>query len=294
MTQITNRLLRFCSLLALGAVLSGCDDGRVDFTLSADAPAQSLQNVFVVIDGVTLRRDDDSEERIRLDSPARVDLMRYNSSDYTLIGAEALDKGNYTGIRLDFRDVQGCTSGHCVVSTSNGQTPVTIEGADTFAPLDFKVSNKGKSYVVQLRMDLRLSLSPGTNSRPLRPVLRAARDTRAATVSGTVSNSIVNACNRSNNVGIAVYAFKGRDIAPDDYDGTDPDPVASAPVTGSSGNWRYTLSTLPPDDYTLALTCYGDREDPSRDDSSGSNSLTFRDGARNVSLDSGDSKTQNF
>ena len=289
------RLLLLGPLLALGAVLSGCDDGRVDFTLSADAPAQNVQNLFVVIEGVTLRRDDGSEESIKLDDAQRVDLMRYNGSDYTLISNEAFDEGSYDGIRIDFRDVRNCNTGNCVVTSTNGQIPLAIEGTDTFAPLDFSVSNNGKSYVLQMRMDLRLSLSPtGTNSRQLRPVLRAARDSRVATVSGTVRNSIVSGCNRSNNSGIAIYAFSGRDTDPDDYDGSDPDPIASAPVTGSSGNYRYTLNTLPPGEYTLALTCYGDREDPFADDSSGSDSLSFRNDTYNVNLDSGDSETQNF
>ena len=297
MTNTSRRLLRLCSLFALGALLGGCDDGRVDMTLSADAPAQNLQNLFVVIDGVTLRREDGSEERIRLDQQQRVDLLRYNGSDYTLISNESLDEDTYDGIRLDFRDVQNCDSGNCAVTNTNGRIPLTIEGADTFSALDFRVSDNGRSYVLQLRMDLRLSLENNSNSTSrlrLRPTLRAARDSRAASVSGTVRNSIVDNCNRNNNSGIAVYAFDGRDVTPDDFDGADPDPVASAPVTGSSSNWRYTLGTLPPGDYTLALTCFGDREDPFRDDSSGNSSLSFRDGARNVSLGSGDSETGNF
>lgn len=287
----------YALLLAItGAALGGCEDGRVGIELSADRPAAAAtQQVVVTIEGLTLQRDDGGEDRINLDEPLRVDLMRYDGQGFALLDGEALDAGDYTGIRLRFRDSDNSDTDNYVIDANGGQRPLKINASETtFEPLNLKVKKSGKSYVIQLRLDLRLSLSASGNTRTLTPVLRAARDTKAATVSGTVKTSLVTASScrdgRSNGVGVAVYAFRGRDIEPDDRNGAEPDPIASSPVLqNGSGNWNYTLGVLAPGDYTLALTCDGDREDALSDDD-----LDFDNSTHNLSLDEGDDQDQDF
>ncbi len=294
-------LIRLCWMLALAAGLSACDDGRLDLDVSADRPATNLQGVFVTLQGVTLQRDDGSEQRIQLDEDVRIDLMRYISSDFSLITGEALDEGDYTSIRFDFRDnSSGSSSRNYVVAASGGQVPLAIDdsAADAFIPLDLSISTNGNTYLVRARFDLRLSLSENGDEYVLRPVVRAARDTRAASVSGSVRNSIVtsNSCRqgRSNGVGVAVYLFEGHDVEPDDYDGAEPDPIASSAVTQSSSSsdgWVYSIEVLQPGQYTLALTCDGDQERPDQPDDDIEFSIAD---PVNFTVDEGDDRDEDF
>lgn len=286
-------------LLILSSVvaLSACEDGRVSVELSADRPAvAATQQVVVQIAGVTLRRTDGSLDRYTFDDPLRVDLMRFDRNAFSLLGAEGLDEGEFNGIRIDFSDSDRSDTDNLVVDANGAQRPLDIVADDAdFAALTLKVNDNGRTYVVQTRLDLRLSLAANGDRRELRPVLRAARDSRAGQVSGSVRSSLISASscrqNRNEGVGVAIYAFRGRDVTPNDADGTEPAPLASAPVSrsGSSGDWSYTLPLLPSGDYTLALTCNGDIEDAARDDD-----LDFVGDTRSLTLDDGDEQDEDF
>lgn len=281
--------------------LSACEDGRLQVELAADKAADAtLLNVYATLDGVTLQRDDGRQDRIRLDTPATVDLLRYDRFAYTLVSDAALDSGTYTSLRLDFADPEASGSRYEIVTAGGGRRALTLAGGDAFIPLDLKVKKQGKTYVVQARLDLRLSLSDVATSPLFAPVIRATRDSRAATVSGTVRSALVTATscrqNRASGVGVAVYAFADDIADPDDYDGSAPDPVATAAVSADgSGGWTYRIDTLAPGTYTLALTCDGDREDPLDDDSDDNDPFEFVDGTRRtVTLDAGDDKTRDL
>ena len=63
-----------------------------------------------------------------------------------------------------------------------------------------------------------------------------------------------------------MYIFAG-DVMPDDVDGIDPDPVATAPVEqDSAGDFVY-RTVIAPGDYTVAFTCQAANDDPSVDES---------------------------
>lgn len=279
-----NVLLRCAAAIGLVAMLAACEDGRIDVSLSADRPATSLQSVVVSIDGLVLRRADNSEDTINFDTPLVIDLLDYDTASFPLLDGEALDAGDYNGIRLRLRDTG--SNDNFVVDASGLRRSLSLVGADAFEPLLFTVKDGGgKRYALDLRLDLRLSLAASGETRSLKPVLRATRSTRAASVSGSVSDSLVRGtrCQGSGvaGVGVAVYAFNGSGVTPDDMDGSQPDPIASAPVlSDGGGSWSYRLRLLPPGDYTLALTCDGDIEDALRNDA-----IEFLGAARNVSLD---------
>jgi hypothetical protein len=71
----------------------------------------------------------------------------------------------------------------------------------------------------------------------------------------------------------AVYLFQGRDVTPDDVDGNDAEPFATAPVFTSNqvNSFFYALRYLPAGDYTLAVTCRGNDDEPTT-----SEDLAFR------------------
>jgi len=292
------RLARCGLIFAFAGLLAGCEDGRLGVELSADPPAAiSTQEVVVSIDGITLRRDDGSEDHIEFDDTLRPNLMRFDNVGFPLLDAEALDAGDYTGIRVDYRDSDSDDSDNYLIDANGDRRALKINAGTTFTPLDLKVKKKGKTYTLQLRIDLRLSLVASGSTRSLTPVLRVVRDSKAASVSGSVKESLISSSDcrdgRSTGVGIAVYAFKKLDAGqqPDDYDGSAPDPVASTPVVSDgSGDWRYNIGVLNPGDYTLALTCQGEDENPSlsQDD------LDFLDDTHDVSLDDGETDDQDF
>lgn len=295
MTRIASRSL----ILAFAALLAACTDGKVGVELSAD-PAATTGNreIDVTVEAISLQRDDGSEDRIELDEPTPVNLMRYDALSFTLLDAEALDAGDYTGIRLEFRNADSDDAKDNYVIDGNGNRRALIVNADnTFTPLNLTVKKKGKTYALQLRLDLRLSYSESSSGdRSLTPVLRAVRDTKAAKISGSVKDSLINnsSCkdDRATGVGVTVYAFNrlnGTD--PHDYDGSEPRAVATTPISGSGSSWRYNLSVMPAGDYTLALTCKGNEEDPrvlQTDD------IKFLDDTHDVSLDDGGDEDQDF
>jgi hypothetical protein len=296
MTRIASR----CLILACAVLLAACDDGKVGVELSADPAANNDNRSIVVrIEAITLKRDDDSEDRIELDDPVSVDLKLYDGRTFPLLDAESLDAGDYTGIRLEFRN-PGSDDGqdNYVIDSSGQRQALIVPDNDVFTPLDLTVKKKGKTYALQMRMDLRLSYSEtSSGDRQLAPVMRAVRDTEAASVSGSVKDALIDtsSCrdNRATGVGVAVYAFnhlaEGTD--PQDYDGSEPRAIASTPITGSGSSWRYNLGVMPPGEYTLALTCNGDIEDPrvlQTDD------IEFLDDTHDVELGEGDEEDKDF
>lgn len=290
-------LARTLALLLLAAGLSACDDGRVSITVSADRPAESLQQLRVTLSGATLQREDGSEDRLELDDDAQVDLMRFNGSSFALITDEAVKDERYTGIRLDFVDSPDRDTDNYLIDNQGRQFPIEIVDADTFAPINLNVKNQGKLYTLQTRIDLRLSLSGEGDNHQLKPQLRAVRDTKAARVTGDVSNSIVSSSScrdgRAEGVGVTVYLFEGHDAEADDFDGRDADPIATAAVTSSSSGWRYSIGTLQDGEYTVALTCQGDREDPTVDNDQDENEIDFRE-SHNVTLDDAEIEERDF
>ncbi|WP_428309918.1 DUF4382 domain-containing protein [Hydrocarboniphaga sp.] len=301
MTRIARRCLMLAVATTLAALLSGCDDGKVGVELSAD-PAATTANrqIGVSIEAITLQRDDGSEDRIKLDDPVTVDLLLYNGRTFTLLDAESLDAGDYTGIRLEYRNPQNDDGKDNYVIDGNGaRQALIVDADDAFTPLDLTVKKKGKTYTLQLRIDLRLSYSENSNTdeRHLAPVMRAVRDTKAAKVSGSVKDSLISGSDckdgRNTGVGVTVYAFNklAEGTEPHDYDGSEPRAIATTPITGSSGNWRYNLPLLPPGDYTLALTCNGDIEDPTELQS---DEIEFLSDTHDVELGEGDDDDKDF
>lgn len=294
------RLARYSLILGFAGLLAACDDGRVGVELSADPPAATdHREIDVTIEAITLQRDDGSEDRIDFEDPATINLMRYDNLTFPLLDAEALKAGDYTGIRLEYRNPDSSNGDdHYVVDANGARRAMKLNATNTFTPLQLTVKKKGKTYTVQMRLDLRLSYSENDGDRMLTPVLRAARDTKAARVSGSVKDSLINnnSCRdgRTTGVGVAIYAFNklADGQQPHDYDGSEPLAVASTPVlSDGSSSWRYNIGVLPPGDYTLALTCKGGDEDPRI---SQSNDIEFLDDTHDISLGEGDEDDQDF
>jgi len=90
--------------------------------------------------------------------------------------------------------------------------------------------------------------------------------------------------------GSAVYIFEGFDVAPDDVDDIDPEPLDTAIVklNSENGAFEYTAAFLHPGEYTVALSCVPDADDPAL------NAALPFEGAVNVTVMAGSTTTLDF
>ena len=186
------------------------------------------------------------------------------------------------GVRLLFEDGTDLT----VVDSLGGEFEGSIEQGE-YADVSFQVQEDESSQEsIVLTLDLRRSLrfDDGSDEYTLKPVLVAVDATKAATVSGAVDLDCPTGNTALRNG--AVYVFSGRNVVPDDVDGSGIEPVASARIESPLGTAtrRYEVNYLAPGDYTLAPTCRADE-----DESGASDALEFGPTV-NVRLEAGDSE----
>ena len=81
-----------------------------------------------------------------------------------------------------------------------------------------------------------------------------------------------------------MYLFQGENITPDDLDNAGVEPFATSPVfTNDDSSFSYSLRVLPEGNYTMAVTCIGNDDDPATDED-----LEFRN-IVNIEVDAGES-----
>lgn len=269
-------------LAGLGALLSGCDNFRFTADLATEAPSNpDITSVEVNLLGLDLRREDGTDRTLEFSNPEVVNLLDLESGDpMRLFTDEDPPAGHYVGVRLLFDSDEDPNQ----VTTSIGDFPIVLAD-DAFASVDFTVeessgTSSGGSKALSLMLDLRQSLSFDgvAEEYTLTTHLRAVPTNDAAQVQGNVLID----CTETGSLDTigAVYLFAGHDVEPDDLGGSGIEPFATTRVASSgTGGFQYTLRFLPADDYTLAFTCRGNREDVSIDDD-----LDFSN-VQNVTLD---------
>lgn len=271
-------------LLPAALLLGGCEAQlAVDVT---DGPVDTADQVVLDITHVALQTEDGDVVRFGVDQP--VDLLLYRKGEtFRLLDGKALDNGRYTGIALDF----GADS--LVVRNDGTEVAVVPPVTRRFAPIDMTVDDLDEEQLV-LDLELRFSLvDSGSGDYDLAPVLRAVHRGKTGVVIGAVASTLVEstACRNGRPVtaGVAVYAFRGSNVTPADYAGQ-ASLIASANVEfdDAAGQYRYELHFLPPDDYTLALTCQADDDNPASDDA-----VTF-DASANVTVPEDGTVTLDF
>lgn len=279
-------LRRAASAVAAASVLllAGCQ-GQVSVDLGTDAPAdRDIQQVTASIAGLEFRKDDGSLETLSFNNSELVDLLDYlDGSPIRLFTDEELPEGDYSGVRLVFdTDAADDTQ---VVDVNNNATPLVVT-AGNYADVDISVDeDSSSSDSITLTLDLRqsLSLDSDGDEYTLQPFLRSVSTDDAGQITGTVNVTCPTGSTLAQ--GGAVYLFQGEDVVPDDRDGTGVEPYATTEVSTAGG---YTLRFVPSGDYTIAVTCSGDEEDPASNDD-----LTFR-GTDNVQLDRNESLRFDF
>jgi hypothetical protein len=274
------------SVLALLALLAGCE-GDVTTDLATELPADpNITQVVANLRGVEFTKDSGGTDTLEFNASERVNLIDLSTDNgaLRLFTSERLSSGNYTGVRLLFDEDR---ADDAFVGKLAG-TQFRLNFADgNVAPLSFNVKdNERSSDSFTLVLDLRKSLSFDNNEYTLTPALRSVQTSEMGRIEGTVSIT----CAAGSLERGAVYLFQGRDVTPDDIDGTGVEPFATAPIFTSTigGSFFYTLRYLPAGDYTLAVTCFGNDDDPTTDDN-----LQFRN-AVNVRLGDRETITRNL
>src|SRR5690606_31643483 len=138
------------------------------------------------------------------------------------------------------------------------QRELTVSNGD-YAPMDFTVEeDESSSEELTLTLDLRMSLSVDRNNRyALQPKLRSIRTDAAGELEGIVSAACLSA--DASTTRAAVYLFEGENVTPDDIDGQEPEPYATAAVVLDAIGFNYRLRFIAPGTYTVALACEGTR-----------------------------------
>ena len=196
-------------------------------------------------------------------APKRLDLLALSGGQAeVLLDDFALPAGHYVWIRL-MVDTAG-TRDSTIVLVGGVEHELTIPSGDqTGLKLNrgFNVP-AGGSADFTIDFDLRKSVHvTGTGEYMLRPTLRLADNTLVGAIAGTVNPALVpEGCTP------AVYVFEGGGVAPDDIDGTAPDPVTTATVKLDAGVYKYKAAFLEPGSYTVAYTCQAAMDDPAVND----------------------------
>lgn len=269
-----SNVYRFVGVLVAGLLLAGCE-GRVSVDLAADAPADpDIVQVQVPLVGLEFSTTDGSTETIEFSDTEVVDLMNLLDGDpLRIFTDEELPEGTYDGVRLLFdSDEEG------VVTLADGsEFPIVITKGD-YAPVDITVedsdssddsdssSSDSSTHEYTLTVDLRQSLSfdDGDDEYTFTPNLRSVQSEDAARIFGNVTVDCPSGISLEE--GGAVYLFKGTDAEAVDRDGeTGPYATTGLQIDGS-GTASYALGFLPAGDYTVAVTCSGQADDPNTDD----------------------------
>lgn len=259
--------LGMCAI-CLGATSDSCSffgNGAAQITidLSSASPAnRGIVQMVARMSGLEFRKSDGSTEELTFSDTELVDFMSLDgTSPLRLFTDEELPEGDYTGVRLTF-DTDNADDAFVTLDTGEDFDLVLSSGS--YAPIDFSVDDDNEDGAFVLTLDARLSLSfdDGDDQFTLTPYLRSAPSDDAGQISGTVS---VGCPAGSSLADGAVYLFEGN-VEPDDRDNIGVEPYATAPILSSGTQFSYVFRFVAEGDYTLAVTCRGDEEDPATDD----------------------------
>lgn len=287
------------TLVAAGfglALLAGCSDSGSGGTGSlsmgvTDAPVDDAEAVVVGFSGIELL---DAQGGVALsfvfDEIQAVDLLeQQGSNQFFLIQDEQVPSGIYEEVRLI---VAGAPNASCNAAQSNPNHPsyITVDGVDypLIVPSGGQTGLKvrgpitiaaGGSAAYTVDFDLRKSIAErgATGCYNLRPVLRVVDNAEVGTLTGSVDPALLaNSSCTSNPVtgaGAAVYVYSGANVEPDDFNGSEPDPLTTALlqpelVDGALIGFSYEVGFLLEGNYTVALSCQAgdDLPAPSNDD----------------------------
>lgn len=270
---MTNPMKKISTILGATALMfvAGCnssdDDAMGTLTLGiTDAPVDSASEVVVEFTGVSVKPAEGQAEEFDFDSPRQINLLDLQGNlSEDLISDASVPAGEYEWVRLKVNAGRSDSDSYIVLDDGTRHSLFIPSGNETGLKLvqGFTVPANGSADFT-IDFDLRKSVTnpQGFAEYILKPALRLVDNTEVGSIAGTVDDAIASASDCSP----AVYVFEGSDATVDD-EGSDNAPVTSASVEmNDSGVFEYEVGFLTAGDYTAALTCDADADDPEADD----------------------------
>ncbi len=241
-----------------------------------DAAVDDVKEVWVQFTGVALKPKSGDEIVITFDDPKNIELLGLqNGNTAELLGDTKVAVGAYNWIRLSVNAGFDNVMDSYARRTDDSQVELRVpSGSQSGLKLvsGFTIT-QNQSTNILLDWDLRKALSdpPGQPGMKLRPALRVIDMAAFGTLSGTVSASLLTDAGCTNDImadtGNAVYIYEGEVNEPADIQGLDTDPLVTATVSADAGEtYAYRVEYLPVGEYTAALTCQANDDDPETDD----------------------------
>ncbi|MFZ5465678.1 MAG: DUF4382 domain-containing protein [Pseudomonadota bacterium] len=269
-------------LLAACGGGGGSSTGTVSIAVQ-DAPVDGADAVYITFSRIDLHGPDgiesfvlDSDPATEGNQPYTVNLMDYQGTDrLQLLDGVTVPAGSYQWIRLYVDAAE--------IVFNEGLPNEIVEPLDIPSNENsglklisgFTVAAGGASDFT-VEFDLRKSVHEDANGYKLRPTLRLVDNLQAGHFAGTVGSAAAgDDC--------AVYVYAGASVTPDDVcyvdnggvlsDCADPhgvNPLTSAEVSCDTSTTpatcHYATAPLVAGDYTLALTCDAEADNPAADD----------------------------
>lgn len=263
---------------ALAIMLTGCSGGggSSNGTLSLavmDAPVDDVAQVWVEFTGVSLKPQGNGPAiNIDFPTPIKADLLALNADNAkTLLDAQSVPAGAYNWLELHVNASLDGTLDSYAVTQTGGSEEIEVPSGTLRLVSGFTITaNQETSFVIDWDLHMGLTAPVGQPGLFLRPALRVIDMTKFGTLKGTVATALATAAGCTGDVnldtGNAVYIYSGLNVTPDDVDGTEPEPAATAAVKQDAmGDYVYD-ALLTPGDYTVAFTCQAKDDAPDRDD----------------------------
>ena len=262
----------YAVVAATALTLTGCggssddDSGTLNLAIT-DAAIDSAQSVFVKISGVEVHSNSQGAQQFDFSEAKTIDLLNLQgSASAPLLESVALEAGSYQWMRLKVV-TEGDLDTYIVLDDGSSYELNIPSGSETGLKMNrgFDLAVNG-SVDFTVDFDLRKSitakgLKQGNPEFKLRPTLRTTDNSEIGHVNGMVDGTLLTQlCGDDNNY--AVYIFEGSDVVADD------EGSATSPITSSllDDQYQYEIGFINAGDYTLALTCTADLDDPELDD----------------------------
>jgi len=263
---------------ALVVSLAGCSGGggssNGSLSLAVmDAPVYDAAQVWIEFTGASLKPQGNGPAiEIDFPAPVKVDLLSLNADNAkTLLASHPVPAGAYNWLELHVNaSLDGVLDSYAVMQTGGTQEIEVPSGSLRLVSGLTITANQDTSFLIDWDLHSGLTDPVGQTGLFLRPALRVIDMTQYGTLKGTVATTQVTAagCTGDLNLdtGNAVYIYSGLNVTPDDIDGTDPEPIATAAVKqDSTGDYVY-KTLLSPGDYTVAFTCQAANDQPDTND----------------------------
>jgi len=270
-------LLAGCIGGGSGSSSGGSQTGQMSLGIT-DAPVDDAKAVVIFVTSVEVKPANGPSRTITFDQAQEIDLLQYQGEDvFTLFTDEELPAGRYNWIRLHLQpdgapslDPDEIPTTSYVLLEDDKRFNLTVRSQNGLRLVSGFTVTANETTAYTLDVDLRRALTKPrsdvfADTYFLRPALRLVRNSDVGHLFGTVETgdlALLDACPSP-----SVYVFDGDDqTAPVDVDmSSDVGPVTTALVDESDNSFR--VGFLPAGDYSLALTCNANDDDPEQDDS---------------------------